>query len=276
MNFLNVIHYGQVPYSLGLRLQAELVEARKAEKIANTLLLLEHTPVVTLGRNAKRQNVVATAEVLARRGVEVFECDRGGDVTFHGPGQLVGYPIVDLHSFSPGSSRRLGAVDFVRRMEEALIRACADFAITAGQVKGLTGVWVDGPPRRRGGAEEPDDRKIGSSEHRNHRKIAAIGIHVSRGITSHGFALNVNNDLDYFRLIVPCGISDRPVTSMARELGSEQPMQKVAESAARSFGQVFDSQVLWLESVDELASRKMGMPLDVPEPFAEKHFTVDS
>jgi lipoyl(octanoyl) transferase len=243
VNVLNVIHYGQVPYSLGLRLQAELVEARKAGKIANTLLLLEHTPVVTLGRNAKRQNVVAPAEMLARRGVEVYECDRGGDVTFHGPGQLVGYPIVDLYRFSP----RMGAVDFVRRMEEALIRTCADFRIAAGPVKGLTGVWVEGA-----------------------RKIAAIGIHVSRGVTSHGFALNVNNDLDYFRLIVPCGISDKPVTSMARELGAEQALETVAQAVARSFGQVFDSQVLWLESVDELLGRKLGMPLQTPEPFATK------
>jgi len=238
---LNVIHYGQMPYALGLRMQAELVSARKSGQIANTLLLLEHPPVVTLGRNAKRENVIASADMLARRGVEVYECDRGGDVTFHGPGQLVGYPIVDLYGFSP----RVGAVDFVRRMEEALIRTCADFGVAAQRIKGLTGAWVE------------------------QRKIAAMGIHVSRGVTSHGFALNVNNDLEYFKLIVPCGITDKPVTSLARELGADQKPERVAQSVARSFGQVFNSQVLWLEHVDQLLGRKVGVPLVVPQPFAK-------
>jgi lipoyl(octanoyl) transferase len=240
---LNVVHLGRVSYALGLQLQAELVAARKAGAIANTLLLLEHTPVVTLGRNARRQNVVADAKLLEARGVEVCECDRGGDVTFHGPGQLVGYPIVDLFGFAP----RMGAVDFVRKLEEALIRTCAGFAIAAGRVKGLTGVWTE------------------SSDQDGTAKIAAIGIHVSRGVTSHGFALNVNNDLDYFKLIVPCGIGDRPVTSMARELGAEQPLAEVAQAVARSFGQVFAAQIVWVESVDELLGRKAGVPLQTPK-----------
>ncbi|MBV8206628.1 MAG: lipoyl(octanoyl) transferase LipB [Acidobacteria bacterium] len=234
---INVIQLGRVPYGLGLKAQAELVAARKDGRIADTLLLLEHKPVITLGRNAKAANILAGAEQLAARGVEVFECDRGGDVTFHGPGQLVGYPIFDLFSYSP----RIGAVDFVRRIEESLIRACAGFALAAGRVAGMTGVWIGA-----GGGEQ--------------RKIAAIGVHISRGVTSHGFALNVTTDLDWFRLIVPCGISGKPVTSMQRELGSAPELTAVAEAAARSFGQVFDSQILWLRNLDELLGRKVGIP----------------
>jgi lipoyl(octanoyl) transferase len=248
---LNVVHLGVVPYAVGLQLQAELVAARKAGAIANTLLLLEHAPVVTLGRNARRQNVLADEKLLAARGVELYECDRGGDVTFHGPGQLVGYPIVDLFGFTP----RMGAVDLVRKMEEAIVRTCATFGIAAGRVKGLTGVWTrPDPQRRHGDAEKPEVAKI-----------AAIGIHVSRGVTSHGFALNVNNDLDYFNLIVPCGIESRPVTSLARETGAERPLDDVAQAVARSFGQVFTSQIVWTQTVDELLGRKVGVPLQTPK-----------
>ena len=235
----NVVQLGTVPYALGLKLQAELVAARKQGQISDTLLLLEHTPVITLGRNAKQQHLLASAEQLAARGVELFECDRGGDVTFHGPGQLVGYPIFDLFGYTP----RIGPVEFIRRTEEVLIRTCADFGIAGQRVRGLTGVWTRSEPQR---------------------KIAAIGVHISRGVTSHGFALNVNTDLDYFDLIVPCGISGKSVTSIKRELSAPQPVEKVAESAARHFGAVFDSQVLWVETVDQLLGRSVGVPLQRP------------
>ena len=236
---INVIHLGTVPYALGLKLQAELVAARKQGQISDTLLLLEHTPVITLGRNAKQRHLLASGEQLAARGVELFECDRGGDVTFHGPGQLVGYPIFDLFGYTP----RIGAVDFMRRLEEVLIRTSADFGIACQRVQGLTGVWT-------------------RSE--SQRKIAAIGVHISRGVTSHGFALNLNTDLDYFNLIVPCGISDKQVTSVARELGAPQPIEKAAESVARHFGAIFDSQILWVETVDQVLGRSVGVPLQRP------------
>src|SRR6202012_2389859 len=175
------------------------------DRIGNTLLLLEHTPVLTLGRNSSRANILASDEFLAYRGVEVHEINRGGDVTYHGPGQLVGYPIFDLRSFTP----RLGAVQYVRLMEEALIRACGDFGVMATRVAGRTGVWSPA-----GGSVVE-------------KKIAAIGVHIARGITSHGFALNVNPDLRDFELIVPCGIADREVTSLEREADPPPPMDAV-------------------------------------------------
>jgi lipoyl(octanoyl) transferase len=237
---INVVQFGSVPYALGLDIQRDLVAARKQGTIADTLLLLEHKPVITLGRNAKRHHVIASDELLARRGVELFECDRGGDVTFHGPGQLVGYPIFDLFSYEP----RIGAVDFVRKIEEVMIRTCADFTVGCHRVPGLTGVWTL-PPRE--------------------AKVGAIGVHISRGVTSHGFALNVNTDLEYFRLIVPCGIPEKPVTSLAQELGAQQPLEQVAAAAARHCGQVFQRQVLWVETIDALFGRAVGVPVQQPE-----------
>jgi lipoyl(octanoyl) transferase len=235
-NLINVVQLGQVEYGMALALQRSLVELRKSGKIADTLLLLEHPPVITLGRNADRANVLASEEALKQKGVALFECDRGGDVTYHGPGQLVGYPIFDLRGFQP----RLGAVEFVRRVEETLIRTCADFGIEAERVAGRTGVWT------RGG------------------KVAAIGVHISRGVTSHGFALNVSTALDAFQLIVPCGISDKPVTSMAKELAKAPMLDEVAQSVARNFGRVFASQVLWVETLDALVGRTVGVPMKLP------------
>ncbi len=227
---LNLISLGRVPYGEGLELQRRLVEARYAGQIGNTLVLLEHPPVLTLGRNASRANIVASDEFLAHRGVEVHEINRGGDVTYHGPGQLVGYPIFDLRSFTP----RVGAVDFVRQIEEALIRACADFGVMGTRVAGRTGVWT---PAEDGVLE---------------KKIAAIGVHIARGITSHGFALNVTPDLRDFELIVPCGIADREVTSLEREADPPPAMEAVRHAVARQFGRVFEHQVLWVESVSDL------------------------
>src|SRR5208282_3102783 len=194
LNLISIVQLGTVGYAEGLRLQHQLVDLRKAGKIGDVLLLLEHTPVITLGRNAKAANVIASPELLAHRGVELFECDRGGDVTFHGPGQIVGYPIFDLRGFSTADGKRktLGAVDFVRRLEEVLIRTCADFAIPTKRVPGLTGVWTEveavnahvetaASAVRRSEASAPG--------HGREAKLAAIGVHISRSVTSHGFAL---------------------------------------------------------------------------------------
>ena len=233
---LNLLHLGRVDYSTALDLQKQLVEARHESRIGNTLLLLEHPPVVTLGRNSSRANILASDEYLAYRGVEIHEINRGGDVTYHGPGQLVGYPILDLRSFTIGA-KRIGAVDYVRFLEEALIRALGDFAVPAQRIAGRTGVWTTP-----GGAIPKKTIP--------EKKIAAIGVHISRGITSHGFALNVTTDLRDFDLIVPCGISDRAVTSLELEVpdGSTSPtVENAINSVARHFGRVFEHQVLWLD-----------------------------
>ena len=251
MTSISVVQLGTVDYATALRLQQKLVELRKAGHIGDVLLLLEHPPVITLGRNAKAANILAAPEVLEKRGVEVFECDRGGDVTFHGPGQIVGYPIFNLRDFTTpeGERKTLGAVDYVRKMEEALIRTCAEFAIPAGRIPGLAGVWTEQKPA----------------------KIAAIGVHISRAVTSHGFALNVNTDLSYFNLIVPCGIESKPVTSMARELGRELDLNRVAETLTRNFGFVFGRQVLWLETLDALLGHTVGVPMKAPAELRELH-----
>jgi lipoyl(octanoyl) transferase len=288
---ISLLQLGTIDYATGLQLQQQLVSLRKEEKIGDALLLLEHKPVITLGRNAKAANVIASPEILARRGVELFECDRGGDVTFHGPGQIVGYPIFDLraHATPDGKRKTLGVIEFVRRLEEVLIRTCADFAIPAKRVPGLTGVWTDPPSSSSqenslSSRAEENDSKNRSLESRdlvppaattNHVgtaasavqqseascsddnaecKLAAIGVHISRFVTSHGFALNVNTDLSYFNLIVPCGITTKPVTSMQKELGKPLDLNAVSESISRNFGTVFSSQMLWVETLDALVS----------------------
>jgi lipoyl(octanoyl) transferase len=252
---IHVLHLGLVPYATALELQRTLMQLRKADRIENTLLLLEHPPVITLGRNAKLDHVLASPEFLAQRGVELFEIDRGGDVTFHGPGQLVAYPIFDLRSFEP----KVGAVEFVRRLEEVLVRTCGDFGIGTQRIKGLTGVWTYALP--------------GKPE----AKIAAIGVHISRAVTTHGFALNVSTDLDYFTMIVPCGITGKPVTSMQRELQHMRvphpsrvsvgglTIDEVATAASRNFGRVFQSQMLWLESLDDLLAHNAPAPHHPPD-----------
>jgi lipoyl(octanoyl) transferase len=241
---ISVLPLGTLDYATGLRLQRKLVQLRKDGLIGDVLLLLEHSPVITLGRNAKAANVIASREQLASRGVEIFDCDRGGDVTFHGPGQLVGYPIFDLRGLASfdGKRKTLGAVEFVRRLEEVLIRTCADFRIPAERVAGLTGAWTSN----------------------GDGKIAAIGVHISRSVTSHGFALNVNVDLDYFNLIVPCGITSKAVTSMAKQLGRQLSLQEVTHSISRNFGVVFQSQMLWLDSLDSLLGQTVGIPMKPP------------
>jgi len=243
-----VLQLGTQDYATALKLQQKLVTLRKENRIADVLLLLEHPPVITLGRNAQSANILASPESLAQRGVEVVECDRGGDVTLHAPGQLVGYPIFDLRAFTmpEGERKTLGAIEFVRKMEEALIRTCADFRIPATRIPKLTGVWTS-----------PAAPETSSA------KIAAIGIHISRAVTSHGFALNVNTDLSLFQLIVPCGLT-QPVTSMQQELGEPVPLDRVAESVTRNFGHVFSRQILWLESLDALLGNALGVPVRPP------------
>ena len=249
---IQYLNLGRIGYAEALALQQELVELRHQGRIDNTLLLLEHPPVLTLGRNASRANILATDEMLARKGVTVHEINRGGDVTYHGPGQLVGYPIFDLRSLTNSTGGRLGPVDYVRRMEEALIRLCAGYGVLTGRVQGRTGVWTNTVPGRE-------------------KKIGAIGVHVSRGVTSHGFAFNLSTDLRDFQWIVPCGIADREVTSLDLEIPDPAQLptlEQLADAAARHFGQVFDQQILALADLDALRSNlieQVGVPMRVPE-----------
>ena len=280
-NLISLVQLGTVDYATGLRLQQQLVDLRKEEKIGDVLVLLEHSPVITLGRNAKAANIIASPEQLAQRGVELFECDRGGDVTFHGPGQIVGYPIFDLrsHATPDGKRKTLGAVEFVRCLEEVLIRTCADFAIPAKRVSGLTGVWTDGASNDAPlGTAAPavQQSEVSKTENAAEAKLAAIGVHISRFVTSHGFALNVNTDLSFFKLIVPCGITAKPVTSMQQELGKSLDLNEVAESISRNCGTVFSSQMLWVETLDALLGRAVGVPMQRPTELRQIHKEDDA
>jgi lipoyl(octanoyl) transferase len=207
----------------------------------------------------------------------VHEINRGGDVTFHGPGQLVAYPIFDLRSFEP----KLGVIDYVRRLEEILMRICAQYTIEAQRIPGMTGVWTlpTVPPRLNGremgrgyiphnetrGPHPPSVGECGSQPTWTERKIAAIGVHISRGVTSHGFALNVTTDLDFFRLIIPCGLH-KPVTSIEFETGLRPPLDEVMTIASRTFGELFRSQMLWLESIHDLLPDESSAPAPQDTP----------
>jgi lipoyl(octanoyl) transferase len=206
---LDVRRLGRIRYADGLELQARLVEERKAGTIPDTLLLLEHEPVFTLGRNARRENVLLSEPELRARGFDVFEAGRGGDVTYHGPGQVVGYPILDL------APDRRDVHRYVRDLEEVMIRAAADHGVTVGRISGLTGCWVG-------------DAKLG-----------AIGVRLSRWVTSHGFAFNVDLDLAPFELIVPCGIRTRGVTTLAALLGHPVPVAEADDRLETRFREVF-------------------------------------
>ena len=215
MDVIEVRRLGLVPYQEGLALQQQLVEARRAGTIPDQLLLLEHPPVITLGAKTRsdRTHVLASPEALDEAGVGLFEAGRGGDVTYHGPGQLVGYPILDLRP------DRCDVHRYVRDLEEVMIKTAAAFGIEAGRVAGLTGAWV------------------------GNDKLAAIGVRISRWITSHGFALNVATDLSHFGLIVPCGITGRGVTSLTRLLGRVVPPTAVEDVVVKAFAAVFDRAV---------------------------------
>jgi len=207
---LEVRRLGLVPYGDALELQRVLVEQRRAGRVGDVLLLLEHPHVMTLGsrRDTARSHVLASLEHLAELGVELCETGRGGDVTYHGPGQLVAYPILNL------KPDRADVYNYVRHLEDVMIRVSAAFGVEAGRLEGFTGAWVG-------------DSKIG-----------AIGVRISRWISSHGFAYNVTTNLDYFNLIVPCGIRDRGVTSLARELGRDVEMAGVEEAVVTAFREV--------------------------------------
>ena len=203
---------GLLEYGRAVEWQQRLVADRKAGAIPDQLILLEHPHTITLGRNGHMENLLAGEELLARAGVAFYPTDRGGDITYHGPGQIVGYPIVDLREW------KRDVVAYVRAIEQVLINTLADFGVDAGRIPKLTGVWVDGC------------------------KIAAIGVHISRWVTSHGFALNVSTDLRYFQYIVPCGLT-RPVTSMA-QLGCTASWDDVAERVAAHFGRIFERDMI--------------------------------
>ena len=210
---LEVRRLGPVRYSDAVELQRTLVAERQRGLIADQLLLLEHPSVITCGVRAGADNVLASAAVLRRRGVEIHDARRGGDVTYHGPGQLVGYPIVSL------KPDRCDVHRYVRDLEEVLIRAVAELGVRATRIPGLTGVWV------------------------GNDKLAAIGVRLSRWVTSHGFALNVTTDLDDFALIRPCGLAERGVTSLARLTGAEMPAAAVADCVAKRFAEVFERDI---------------------------------
>lgn len=211
MRNCRLLELGRVSYERALELQAGLVAQRKLGCASDHLLLLEHPHVITLGRNGRLSNLLASREVLERSGVTFHDTDRGGDITYHGPGQLVGYPILDLRKW------KRDVLAYVRAIEQVLIDTVAEFGIGARRVPGCTGVWVDGA------------------------KIAAIGVHLSRWVTSHGFALNVNTDLSYFQYIVPCGLT-KPVTSMA-QLGVQTTLEEVSQRLAGHFGRVFECEM---------------------------------
>jgi lipoyl(octanoyl) transferase len=209
---LAILRLGTVGYDEALQLQERIREERKRDERPDTLILLEHAPVITLGRGAKPENVLATRAELERRGIELHEIGRGGDVTYHGPGQLVGYPIIDL------KPDRCDVRRYVTDLEEVMIRVAAEHAVTATRIEGLRGVFAG------------DD------------KLGAVGVRISQWITMHGFALNVSTDLDGFRLIVPCGLTDHGVTSLSRETGQSVEVGAVTDLTIRIFSDVFDRQ----------------------------------
>ena len=236
MRQLDVYRLGRIGYGDCHELQKELQQARVRGEIPDTLLLLEHDPVITLGRGAHAENVLFSPEGLRQRGFEVHETGRGGDVTYHGPGQLVAYPIVSL------DPDRRDVRRYVGDLEETMIRMCGDWDVTAGRLQGMNGTWIE--------AE---------------RKIGAIGVRISRWVTMHGFAFNVTTDLSHFDVIVPCGIKDKAVTSLSKEIGEEVPMAEVEEAAVRHFARIFDAEPRWRPGRPELGAA-LSPEADRPRP----------
>jgi len=236
---LEVRRLGLVKYDDALELQKQLVEERKADRIPDQLLLLEHPPVITLGVRSRhdRSHVIATPDALAREGVSIVETGRGGDVTFHGPGQLVGYPIVDLRP------DRMDVHRYVRDLEEVMIRMAASFGVTAERQPGLTGAWVARP----------------HGDERRYEKVAAIGVRIARWVTSHGFAFNVSTNLNHFDLIVPCGIADpnKGVTSLERLLARQVAIREVEEAAIDAMASVFERSPVEVRPLDD---DRQGLP----------------
>ena len=239
MSNLSIIDLGLIAYAEAWELQKRLVAARKASLIEDVLLFCEHPHVITQGRSGNRANLLAGENVLRQKGVEYFETTRGGDITYHGPGQIVGYPILNL-----GAIRR-DVVWYVRSLEEAMIRATTEFGINATRVPGKTGLWVGQP-----GSEQ---------------KLAAIGVHISRWVTSHGFAYNVATDLRYFELIVPCGIADRKATSLEKLLGRNVSLGEIKPLFAKRLGEVFGLTIR-TATREELFEKLQESEQDLPVP----------
>jgi lipoyl(octanoyl) transferase len=231
MNSCLIVELGLIGFADAFALQKRLVAARKAEAIGDVLLLCEHPHVITLGRNGSREHLLASERVLQQKGVEFHATNRGGDITYHGPGQIVGYPVVNL------SSIRRDVVWYVRMLEEVMIRACSDFGVGAGREVGKTGVWVVRSEESEGSTPRAQTARGRPSADAD--KIGAIGVHLSRWVTSHGFAFNVATDLRYFDLIVPCGIAGRAATSLEKVLDRRVERSAVAPRIAEHFGEVF-------------------------------------
>jgi len=210
---------GTVDYAAAHRLQKQLQAKRIADEVPDTVLLLEHPPVLTMGRSAKEQHIIAQPDVLEAQGISVHEVGRGGDVTYHGPGQLVAYPIIDL------KPDRRDVRKYMWSLEEAMIRTCKEFGLSATRIGGLNGAWIG-------------DRKVG-----------AVGVRISRWVTMHGLALNADSDLSHYELIVPCGIQDKAVTSISAELGRTIGVPDVADPLARHFAELYDAEVEWRDAL---------------------------
>jgi lipoyl(octanoyl) transferase len=256
LNYCSIVNLGFIGWSQAYALQQRVVAARKAGTISDTLLLCEHPHTITLGRNGNLQNLLASDSVLRQKGVELHHTNRGGDITYHGPGQLVGYPIVNL----AGIKRDVGW--YMRTIEEAMIRTSAAFGVTAVREAGKTGIWVE--------QTDVEQRERVPAE-----KLAAIGVHLSRWVTSHGFAYNVATDLRYFQLIIPCGIAERKATSLEKLLGRAVPMADVADRISRHFinalyGQgPFDMRPLsGVQFLEELQRAEQSAPATLPQTAA--------
>ena len=230
MKICHLVNLGLIGYAEAWELQQRVVTARKASLLEDVLLLCEHPHVITLGRNGKRENLLASEQVLRQKNVEFHASDRGGDITYHGPGQLIGYPILNLAAI------RKDVGWYVRALEETMIGASAEFAITAERVAGKTGIWV----------------RTSSEENSAGEKLGAIGVHLSRWVTSHGFAYNVSTDLRYFDLIVPCGIAGRKATSLEKILNRAVKLEEAIGPLVRNFGLVFDFEVREMQRAELL------------------------
>lgn len=246
MKICHKVDVGLMGYAEAWELQKRLVAARKIDAIEDVLLLCEHPHVITLGRNGKRDNLLASEQVLRQKGVEFHASNRGGDITYHGPGQLVGYPILNLGAI------RKDVVWYVRMLEEAMIRATAEFGVVAARVEGKTGIWVQG-------AQATSVTEAPPVAETAEEKLGAIGVHISRWVTSHGLAYNVSTDLRYFDLIVPCGISGRKATSLEKILGRAVSRKAVMQPLVRNFGEVFGLEMRET-SLAELHARLVEQP----------------
>jgi lipoyl(octanoyl) transferase len=226
-----IVDLGLIGFEEAYALQRRIVAARKADAVGDVLLLCEHPHVITLGRSGKRENLLASERVLAQKGVEVHATNRGGDITYHGPGQIVGYPVIQLAAI------RRDVVWYVRMLEEVMIRACGDFGIEARREEGKTGAWID--PVKKDSPQRAQSSQSSETAKSATEKIGAIGVHISRWVTSHGFAFNVATDLRYFELIVPCGIAERKATSLEKVLGRAVKRNEAAPTIVEHFGEVF-------------------------------------